>query len=104
MACYRALPDGVAIAIRLTPKAAQDSLDGVGSLADGSQAAMARVRALPVKGAANAALVALLAKALKIPKGSIAIVSGAGGRLKRVRIAGDGRMLAAKIEQWPKLS
>lgn len=104
MAFCRVLPDGVVITVRLTPKAAQDFLEGVGDLADGSQAAMVRVRALPAKGAANAALIALLAKALKIPKGSIAIVSGASGRLKRVRIAGDARMLAAKIEQWPKLS
>jgi len=104
MTCYSAGPDGVVLAVRLTPKAAQDVLDGVGSLADGSQAAMARVRALPVKGAANAALVVLLAKALKIPKRSITIVGGAGGRLKRVRIAGDGGTLAAKIEQWPKLT
>jgi uncharacterized protein len=104
MACYRAVPDGVVVAVRLTPKAAQDALDGVGSLPDGSQAAMARVRALPAKGAANSALVELLAKALKIPRRSIAIVGGAGGRLKRVRIAGDGDLLAAKIEQWPKLS
>lgn len=104
MACYRTVPDGVIVAIRLTPKAARDSLDGVGNLADGSQAAMARVQALPAKGAANAALVALLAKDLKIPKRSIAIIGGAGARLKRIRIAGDGSSLATKIEQWPRLS
>jgi uncharacterized protein YggU (UPF0235/DUF167 family) len=104
MPCYGAVPDGVIVAVRLTPKAGRDALDGVGRLADGSEVAMARVRALPAKGAANGALVVLLAKALKIPRQSVTIVSGTGARLKRVRIAGDAGSLSGKIEQWPKLS
>jgi uncharacterized protein YggU (UPF0235/DUF167 family) len=104
MPCYRAVADGVIVSVRLTPKAAHDSLDGIGQLADGSEAAMARVRALPANGAANGALVALLAKALKIPRQSITIVGGAGARLKRVQIVGDAGSLSGKIEQWPRLS
>jgi uncharacterized protein YggU (UPF0235/DUF167 family) len=104
MACYRAVPDGVIVAVRLTPKAARESLDGVGRLADGSEVAMARVRALPAKGAANGALVTLLAKALKVSRQSVTIVGGAGARLKRVRIVGDPGSLSGKIEQWPSLS
>jgi hypothetical protein len=104
MACYRAVPDGVIVAVRLTPKVAKDSLDGVGRLGDGSEVAMARVRALPAKGAANAALVALLARTLKIPRQSVTIVGGAGARLKRVRITGDAGSLSEKIERWPRLS
>lgn len=102
MACYRAVLDGLVVPVRLT-KAAKASLDGVGRLAEGPEVAMARVSALPAKGAANAALVAPLAKALKIPRQSITIVDGAGARLKRVRIAEDAGSLPEKIEQWPRL-
>jgi uncharacterized protein len=98
------VPDGVVITVRLTPRAARDSLDGVGPIADGSKAAIARVRALPVEGAANEALVEVLARALKVPKRSVRIVGGAGGRLKRVHVAGDAASLAGAIEQWPRLS
>jgi len=104
MACYSCASDGLVLAVRLTPKAARDAVDGVGRLADGSEVALARVRALPAKGAANAALIDLLAKALKIPKRSVKIVGGAGARVKRIRIAGDTGSLSEKIDQWPRLS
>lgn len=103
MACFRVASDGLVLTVRLTPKAAADAVDGVGRLAGGVEAALARVRAVPAKGAANAAMIAVLAKALKIPKRSVTVVGGAGGRLKRVRIAGDAGSLAREIEQWPKL-
>lgn len=103
MACYRAAPDGLVLSVRLTPKAAADAVDGVGRLSDGAEVVVARVRALPAKGAANAALIALLARALKLPKRTIEIVSGAGGRLKRVHIAGDAGALSGEIDQWPRL-
>lgn len=104
MPCYRVVADGVVVAVRLTPKAAKDSVDGISRLADGSEVAVARVRALPARGAANRALVDLLAEALKIPRRSVTIVGGAGARLKRVRVAGDAGSLSGKIEQWQKLS
>jgi uncharacterized protein (TIGR00251 family) len=50
-----------------------------------------RLAAAPVDGAANDELIALLAKALKIPKRDIHIVSGERSRSKRVRVAGLDR-------------
>ena len=44
------------------------------------------VRASPVDGRANAELVALLAEHFGCPKVSVSILSGAGGRFKRVRV------------------
>jgi uncharacterized protein YggU (UPF0235/DUF167 family) len=67
MACYRAVAGGVVIAVRLTPKAARETIDGIGRLSDGREVLIARVRTPPADGAANAALVMLLAKALKVP-------------------------------------
>jgi uncharacterized protein len=47
-----------------------------------------RVAAPPVEGAANDALIAYFADALRIPKRAIQIVSGDRGRRKRVAITG----------------
>lgn len=47
-----------------------------------------KVTAPPVEGSANAALVALMAKRLGIPKKDIEIVSGRKSRLKMVRVSG----------------
>jgi hypothetical protein len=55
------------------------------------------VRAVPEKGKANAALCALVAKALSVPKGSVAVTGGARGRIKTVTVAADARMLAERL-------
>ena len=65
---------------------------GFGGLRDG--ALLVRLAAAPVDGAANAELIALIAKALRIPKRDITIVSGERARSKRVRIAGVDRAQA----------
>lgn len=46
-----------------------------------------RVAAPPVEGAANAALVAFVAKSLGLPRSSITVVAGGRSRLKRLAIA-----------------
>ena len=104
MACYRAVPGGVVLAVRLTPRAARDVVDGVGRLSDGREVAVVHVRALPSEGAANASLVVLLAKTLRVPKSAVSIVAGGATRLKQVRIDGDTQALSAMIEAWQPLS
>ena len=49
---------------------------------------LVKVTAPPVDSAANAAVIELLAKNLKVPKRDIAIVGGEASRNKRVRVAG----------------
>ena len=56
-----------------------------------------RVAAVPDKGKANAAVVALLAKALDVPKSAIAVTSGETARFKTVRIASDPGALVAAL-------
>jgi uncharacterized protein YggU (UPF0235/DUF167 family) len=58
----------------------------------------ARVRAAPSEGAANAALLALLAKTLRVPKSALTLVAGESARLKRIHIRGDAVALAAAME------
>jgi hypothetical protein len=88
VSCYRAEAAAIVVAVRLTPRADRDAVEGVGALSDGRQVLRARVRAVPDKGAANAALVALLAKTFRRPKSAVSIVAGASQRIKSVRIEG----------------
>lgn len=75
------------LAVRLTPKGGRDALQGWGQDADGRPYLKVRVSAPPVDGAANAALLAFLAKTLRRPRSSLRIVSGETARLKLVEIA-----------------
>ena len=68
------------IPIRLTPRAGVDRLDPPGP--DGEL--RARVRAAPVDGAANEALLRLLADSLDRPRSARRLVAGAQGRRKLV--------------------
>jgi uncharacterized protein YggU (UPF0235/DUF167 family) len=54
----------------------------------------ARLAAPPVEGAANAALVPLVAKAFSLPRRAVTLIAGDTSRLKRLAIAGDPDMLA----------
>ena len=83
--------------IRVIPRAGRS---GFGGLRDG--ALLVKLAAAPVDGAANDELIALLAKALHLPRRDITIVSGERSRAKRVRIAGIGREQAlAKLIPAP---
>jgi uncharacterized protein YggU (UPF0235/DUF167 family) len=83
------------VEVRLTPRAAFDRIDGVGTLADGRTVLLVRVRAVPEDGRANEALCRLLASAFRVSKSSAAVVSGHTARVKRVRLLGDAEALAA---------
>ena len=104
MACYRVVPGGVVLAVRLTPRAARDAVDGIGRLSDGREVAVVHIRAVPSEGAANTSLVGLLAKTLRVPKSAVRIVAGGAARLKQVRIDGDTKALSAMIDAWQPLS
>jgi len=82
----------VDLEIRVIPRAGRSGFAG---LREG--ALLVRLAAAPVDGAANAELIALLAKTLKIPKRDITIVSGERSRSKRVRIDGVDRERALAI-------
>ena len=90
--------DHILLAVRLTPNGGRDAFDGVDVSADGLAHLKARVTAVPEKGKANKALVALLSKSLKVPKSSISVVSGETSRQKILRIEGDPEDLQSRIE------
>jgi uncharacterized protein (TIGR00251 family) len=71
------------LSVRIIPRASKSAIAG-----RRGDAILVRVAAPPVEGAANEALIELLAKALAIPKRNISIVAGERSRDKRVSIAG----------------
>jgi len=73
--------------VRLTPGANADRIDGGGSDEKGAYL-KARVRAAPEQGKANAALQALLAKALGVSKSRVELVQGTTSRMKVVYVEG----------------
>lgn len=75
------------LAIKLTPRANADRIDGWDVDPDGRPVLKVRVRAQPVEGAANAALVAFLAKALGVPRRAVSLARGGQSRLKMIEIA-----------------
>jgi uncharacterized protein YggU (UPF0235/DUF167 family) len=92
-----ALAAGLRLHVRLTPKSAGDGFGGLSTLSDGRTVFRMRVRAVPEKGAANAAMTKLLATELGLGKSKIRVVSGATSRLKTVEIAGDPVLLRRQL-------
>jgi len=81
--------------VRVTPKGGRDAIDGWASDEAGRPVLKARVSAAPADGAANAAVIALIAKALKVPRSAVRIAAGDTARVKRLEIDGvDGADVA----------
>ena len=88
----------------MTPNAGRDAVDGVEFRDDGTALLRLRVSAVPDKGKANAAAVALLAKALGVSKSSIRVTSGETSRMKTLAVEGDGAALASTLSALSSLS
>jgi uncharacterized protein len=86
---FRALADGVHIAVRLTPRARADRLQGIAQLADGAVVLKVSVTAPPAEDRANDALLQLLAKEWHLPRRDLALIGGRKSRKKIVRVAGE---------------
>jgi uncharacterized protein len=86
----------VRFAVRLTPRSAVERVEGV---VDG--ALKVRVMAPAVEGAANTALIRVLADELGIARSDVRIVAGATSRRKLVVV--DGISAEAVVARWPGL-
>ena len=95
---YRLGSDGLSLFLRVTPNAGKDAVEGVETRDDGTVVLRIRVKAVPDKGKANAAVVTLLAKALGVPKTAITLASGDTSRFKTLAIAGAPEALAARLK------
>ncbi|HSV30274.1 MAG TPA: DUF167 family protein [Candidatus Omnitrophota bacterium] len=91
---------GIRVAVRLTPKASRDRVEGLAPEADGGQVLKVSVTAVPEDGKANAALIKLLSKQWRVAKSSIDIVQGATDRRKVLHVSGDPDDLEAQLHEW----
>ena len=84
---------GITLRVRVVPRAGRTAVAGIRE-----DALLVRLAAAPVDGAANDALIALLAELFDRPQRDITLVSGHTSRHKRVAIAGTTEAaLAAKL-------
>ena len=83
--------------IRVTPRSAKPGIGGWRQGPDGREELEVRVAEAPADGAANAAVVKLLAKALGISRSEVTIASGHASRHKRVTIALEAAELRRRL-------
>ena len=91
--------EGLQLDVRLTPRSGKNAIEGVELRPDGRAVLKARVRAAPFEGAANTALLQLLADALDTAPGRVKLIAGATSRVKRVGVGGDPERLIAKLQR-----
>jgi uncharacterized protein (TIGR00251 family) len=84
--------DGVRFAIHVQPRSRRPGIDGLHG-----DALRVRVQAPPVEGAANEAVVAVIAAALGVPARAVHIAAGQSGRQKLVDV--DGVDAAAALSR-----
>ena len=88
MSPFQVRPDGVRVALRVTPRAGRDALAGLWT--GGEETALAvKVAAAPDDGAANEAVLRLLARSWDVPRSTLSLVAGATARRKIVMVAGE---------------
>jgi uncharacterized protein (TIGR00251 family) len=89
----RVRPGEITIEILARPGSSRSGIIGAGP-----RGLIVAVHAPPAEGRANAEMVAILAKALDIPRSAIELIAGAGSRVKIVRIVSSNpAILAEKV-------
>jgi hypothetical protein len=97
---FSAASDGIGVRLRVQPKARRNAIDGIAPEADGGVALKVAVTAPPEDGKANAAVIALLAKAWGLPKSAFTVAAGATDRRKIIHLQGDPARLMQALEPW----
>jgi uncharacterized protein (TIGR00251 family) len=93
----RAHRSDVRFAVRLTPRGGLDRVDGVNE----AGALQVRVSAPPIGGAANTALIRVLAEELGVARSDVHLIAGAAGRQKLVAV--DEVSPEEILGRWPGL-
>ena len=87
-------PEGVACWIHVTPRSRRERVGGTHG-----EALRVSVGAAPVAGAANAACVEALARALRVRSRAVELDPGSRSRRKRVKVVGEAGPLARRLEE-----
>ncbi len=91
--------DGVRVALRVSPRAGRNRIDGIAAEAPAGAVLKISVTAAPEGGKANAAVIRLLSKEWRLPRGAFTITRGAGARRKTLHVAGAPDTLLARIRE-----
>jgi uncharacterized protein (TIGR00251 family) len=86
-------PDGVAFWIHVMPRSRRERVGGTHG-----DALRVSVGAAPVQGAANAACVKALARALRVRGSDVKLDPGSRSRRKRVKVLGESAELARRLK------
>jgi uncharacterized protein len=91
-----------ALAIRVTPRSAKPGFGRWRVGRDGREELEVRIAEAPADGAANEAVVKLLAKALGISRSEVTIISGHTSRHKRVAVPYELYEVRVRLEGSPE--
>lgn len=94
---WRALPDGVSLAVKVQPGARRAAILGQVPDKAGTRLRIA-VAEPPEKGRANRAVCVALAHALGVKPGQVALRAGAASRQKTIHVAGESGGLLARLD------
>ena len=100
VSAYRWVGVDLELNVHAQPGARRSEVQGVHG-----DAVKVRIQARPVDGAANKALLEILAEALNVPRNRCALIAGETGRKKRVRVEGPDRAHAESVlARWIQTS
>lgn len=94
---WRALPDGVSLAVKAQPGARRAGVQGLAPDVDGQRLRVA-VAEPAEDGRANRAVCEAVARALGIKPAAVCLRQGAATRQKTLHISGDAAALIARLE------
>lgn len=86
------------LTVRVTPRGGRDAIEGWAQDEAGRPVLKLRVAAAAADGAANAAVIALLAKSLGRPRSALTLLRGETARVKQIEIDG-----LDETEAWRRL-
>lgn len=89
---------GLLVAVKATPRANKTEATRIERDAHGRPVLRMRVKAPPVDGAANKAILRWFSDTLGISKSSVTIATGETARVKQVELAGDAQALGEQME------
>lgn len=81
---YTRTDNGIVLSLHIQPRASREGVVGLHG-----EALKVALKAPPVDGAANEALIKFLSKRLGIPKSQCELISGQSSRTKRVRVPAE---------------
>lgn len=97
---YATYSDHVRLSVRVVARAKRTELAGVANDGAGRPTLTLRLAAPPIEGAANAALIGYVAKALRLRQRDVTIGLGQQSRNKVLHLFGDRDAIVARLQTW----